>query len=472
MALNLTNLFTALGRIGRNAYLIASGQQLQSVPFGELSGFSYIDPSWINQLTQGYDGAIRASSGGMSAWTQAAQQILMKMVAAENPAYGVSLPASLSFLLSEMVAQAATVKKCTIGVPTVVADAANVGSGSLFITTTRGDGLSLQNIMAEETVLLLTSDSYTGGATRGQEPWQWSGAPNVSSLTTGQGVSLWDWDWPQGSGFSASGRCIAANSYANVSGNYLTNGDFATWTGGTPALSYWNLLTGAWGTDAARDGTNQLGGTYCVKFLPTATLTCLEQQFNSTTVTGVGAGTPAALTPFNGYALNLWLKGSAALTGILTVAFVDSAGTTLNDQSGSPASATLNLNTVTTSYAGYNFALRLPVVLPADGIVRLRIKITTALSGGNLFMDEVAFCRPTNLYPGGANLAMFSNPAAPFEAIPDPDGFTITFSNDRAGASFGATWQTLLNRLYQAPGLIVPYTTGVPTILDSLITNA
>lgn len=471
MALNLTNLFTALGRAGRNIYIINGAQALQPTPFNQLSGFAYINPAWIANLTQGYDSAIRISSSGEAPWVQASQQILLQMVAAENPAYGTSLSSALSFLYNEMVAQSETVEECTITDATV-ADPTNVGSGSIFVTTTRGDGVSLQNTVAEESTLLITADSYTGGSTVGQEPWRWSGAPNVSSLATGIGVGLWDWDWPQGSGASASGNAIKASSYNNTAANYLTNGDFATWTGSPAEASYWNLETGTWGTSIEQNSTDQLGGDYCVQFNLGATLNCLEQQFDTTTVTGVGAGTPAALTAYRGYAVNLFLRAAGVISGgVLTVSLVDSTGTTINDQSGNPQDQTLALTGLSTSWTGYPFPLRLPVVLPADGIVRLRIKITTALAGANLLMDEVAFCQPTSLYRGGPSIAVFSNPAAPFEAAPDPDGWTITFTNDRASALYGATWQTFINRLFQAPDLILPYDSP-GTILDTLITGA
>jgi hypothetical protein len=475
MALNLANLFTALGRCGRNAFLINGTQNNQGTPYSELAALSYINPTWIVQLTQGYDQAIRSSSGGMSPWIQAAQSILLNLVSAVNPNYGASLPAALSFLNSEMIAQGASVAQCTIGVPSVTPDPANVGIGSIFVTTTRGDGLSLQNTVAENTTLLITQDSYVGGATRGQEPWQWSGKPNLSSLNTGAGVGLWDWDWPQGSGASASGRSIAANAYNNVGGNFLTNGDMATWTGGPAVLSNWNLVTGTWGTDIRQSAVQFLSSPYSTEFLAgTGVLTALTQQFGSgSTVSGVTAGTPAALIPYRGYAINLWLKATGAITGgVLSISLVDSTGTVINDQSGVAQTQTLTLSTVTTSWKGYSFPLRLPVILPADGIIRLRIKITTALTGNSLFMDDVAFCVPVQAYPGGPNMAVFSSPANPFEGQPDPDGWTIGFTNNRAGATFGATWQTLINRLFQTPGLILPYSGPPGTILDTLITGA
>lgn len=470
----LDNIFEVTGRIGRTAYQIDSGQSTQAATFNEVVALSYVNPAWIANLSAQYDSAIRQQSTTMGVWQQAAQTILLGMVAGQDPFYGTSLSAALSYILQLMIAGSKTVKTCTITESTV-ADTANVGTGVVFCTLIRGDGLIFQNTVAEVSTLLITSDSYTGGATVGQEPWSWSGAANLSSLATGTPVGLWDWDWPQGSGASASASCIdASQDNTPVSGNYLTNSDFQSWTtGGTPILNNWHLTVGTWGTDILQEtGTVMTNTTYSVKFVAGATLTALTTQFNSAITDGTltTAGTVANITAFTGYAFNFWLKASGVISGgVLKVDLVDGSGTVINDQAGTANTYTLTLSTVTTSWVAYNTPFRLPVILPS--IVRVRIRISTALAGASLYMSWGAFSLPTNLYSGGPNLSVFSNPQAPFEANPDPDGFTLTFTNNRGGASYGATFQTLWNRLYQTPGLILPYS-GSPSYADSLITNS
>lgn len=477
MALDLTELFTALGRVGRTAYLIASGQDPQDVPFTALAGYAYVNPAWLAPLTQSYDSLIRNQSTGMATWIQFAQTFLLQTVAADNPYYGTSLPLALQYLFQEMISQSKTVQECTVGA-TVAADAANVGTGTCAVTLVRGDGLTLQNTIAEESTLIFTADSYTGGATAGREPWVWTGAPNLSSLGTGTPVGPWDWDWPQGSGAGTSGNAVSAAQDAGtgVSQNYLTNGDFETWdTAGTPFLDYWHLETGTWGTSIQRSGaTDGIDGGYCVQFNAGATLNGLEQEFDSSESDGAdaNAGTTAALANYTGYMGCLWLKGSGVISGgVMTISLVDSAGTVVNDQAGTANTKTITLSSVTTSWAAHTWAFRTPIEPPADGIYRLRIKITTALAGANLLMDYACWTLPSNCYAGGPNVAVFSNPESPFEASADPDAFTLTFTNDRGGASYGATWQTLINRLFQTPGLILSYS-GAPNIADSLITSA
>lgn len=479
MSLNLTNLFTALGRVGRTRYLIASGQQPQSVPFGELAGFAYVKPAWVAPLAQTYDSGIRQQSASMAPWTQAARTILQQFVAADDPAYGVSLPAALSYLYQQFIAQSATVARCTVAVSSNTPDAANVGTGKVFVTLVRSDGVPLEHTIAETSTLIVTADSYTGNATAGQEPWTWSGAPNVSSLGTGVPVGLSDWDWPTGSGASVSGNCISAAQDANTGGNYLTNGDFEAWTNGTPGTNppdNWYMDSGSWGTNVVR-GSTALDGSYSLQFKG-GTGTCgIRTQFNSTTVlsTTATAGTNAALTALASppYAFNLWLRSAAGTVsaGVLTIDLVNSSGTVLTDYAGASQSQTIALTGLTTTWQAQNFAFRTPRNMPADGIVRLRIRVSTGITGDDVFVDSVTFCQTKNCYLGGPNLCVFSNPAAPFVAGPDPDAFTLVTANDRAGASFCATWQTEILRQFGTPTLLLPSTTSPPTLADTLITG-
>lgn len=421
---------------------------------------------------QSYDSNIRGEMGSMSAWTSAVNTVLIQLVAAQDPAYGTSLQAAVSYLYQAMLASGDTVLQYTL-TSTVTADVGNVGIGSVFVTLIRGDGYSLQNTIPENATLLITADSYTGGATRGQEPWQYTGAPNVSSLGTGVGVGLWDWDNPQGSGASASGNCISASQYATGNGNILTNGDAANWTGSAPAvLNNWNLEIGTWGTSIIREAVQFLSSPYSIKFNTGATLNSLTQQFSTTASSGATAGTTVPIQPYLGYAFNLWLKAAGVVSGgVMTVSLVDSSGTVILDQKGTANSTTIALTGAPTSWTPHLIAFRTPVILPADGIVRLKVKITTALAGAALYMDDIAMCQPTNLYVGGPSIAVFSDASAPFEAVPEPDGWTIGLTNDYGGSTYHSSFQTLANRLWQIPGLILPYDPS-PTISDTLITGA
>lgn len=472
MALNLTNLFTALGRVANNAFRINTAQSSQNTPFDTLIGYSYVNPTWLSSLVQNYDALIRTESVGQEVWATTAQTILQAMVTEENPSYGTSLGSTLLYVDEQMQEQTSTVKECIL-TSGIVANPLNVGTPAVYVSLIREDGLTFQNTIAELGTLTFTDDSYTGTATVNLEPWQWAGAPNISSLGTGTPVGVWDWDWPQGSQSTVTGSNIDGAQEATASGNYLTNGAFESWTGTSPAvLDSWYLSGGAWGTDLRRTVSTTAGidGGYCVEFIAgTATTEYLSQQFDSNETTGTDptAGTTAALTPFKTYVFNVWLKADGVISaGVLTISLRDSSGTVINDRQGTANSTTIALAAHSTSWVAHQVEFRLPVQTPS--VVRIRIAMTTALAGANLYMDYAAFAQPTQLYSGGPLAISFANPAAPVEAGPNPDSWDITFTNDRGGATYGLTWQNVINRLFRTPTLILPYA-AIPTIDDGLI---
>lgn len=473
MAMNLTNLFTALGRVGKELLLVDTAQAGLQAPFTSLTGYSSVNPAWIASLTSSYDAASRMSSNSMEPWVVAATNILQGFVLADNPGYGGTVDAALEYVREQFVSQSASVAECTISA-TVTADTLNDGTPLVVCNVVRGDGVRLQNLVPELTTLIVTNDSYTGTATRGQENWQWVGAPNISSRGTGVAVGVYDFDWPQGSGASVAGNFVSAAQDASSGGNLLTNGDFETWTGSAPAvLDNWYLQTGTWGTSIQRSGaTDGIDGGYCVQFNTGATLNTLEQQFDSAETDGTqsDAGTSAACPNYSALNVALWTKASGVISGgVLTVSLVDGSGTVIADQAGTNNTATLALTGLSTSWVGRSFPFRLPVKLPTSG-VKLRIGITTALAGANLLMDYVAAAVPTALYTGGASIVAFSNPSDPVVAAPDPDAWSVTLANNFAGASYGATFQLLIYRLFQNATTILPYS-GSPTIADSLISS-
>lgn len=473
MSLNLTEFFEALGRMGRNGFVVNTAQNDQATVYDQLIALDGINPSWLASLSASYDALIRQESLGIATWATAAQTLLMAVVSADNPAYGNTIGSSLLYLFNEMVAQGVTVQECQVsGVS--AAESGNVGSPAVLISVTRRDGLIFQNIIPEVGTLFFTDDAYTGEATIHQEPWEYVGAPNISALGTGTAVGTYDWDWPQGSGVSVTGNLIDASQEATEGGNLLTNGDFETWTGSAPAvLDSWNLAVGTWGTTIQRSTSAAISGTYGVEFVAGATLNELRQQFNSAETDGTDetAGTDIAITAFRTYGFNVYLKAAGVITtGTLVIDFVDDNESVITDQQGTAQQQQIVLTGHATTWTAHPFEFRLPTRLPS--IVRIRIYIRVALGGANLYMDWAALAQMVSLYTGGPNILLFANPDDDaVEAGPDPDGFQFTFANDYGGSQFGASFQTLVSRLYQTPDLILPYD-PVPTIPDNLITDA
>lgn len=451
MAIDYTTLFTQIGRIGRIAYVVAGGQA--GVPAAYTSLFAqYADHEYTGILESQADSFTRRAGAGsvMGPLVTLARQTLLDAVATDAPSQGRTVELALAELVRQMTADGKSVADCTVSV-TPAALTGNTGDGALVTSTKRGDGLIQQNAVAEEARLVCTRDSYASGATAGLETFRFLGADPGRAAT-------WDYDWPGGSGADGSFTAISPGVDASGSNNRLTNSDFEDWT--SSAADNWLLSSGAWGTDAVQSATAH-GGTYSVNVPATKTPT-IYQAFDSST------GTTATLAPLTSYAVNLWLRRvSAALTtGTLVVELTDSGGTVVADEAGTNNTFSIDLTTLTTSWAAFNGVFRVPAVPPAT----LRLRLRVSVAGDNDFLiDDVAMGGLFAPYRASPGYAVFAG-ATPW-AI--GDGWDATVANNRAGASYGATFQTLFDRLFgtAAAGVIVPYS-GTETQADTLITAA
>lgn len=458
MALDLTTnpggLFPRIGRIGKIAYSLNTFQSPMATQFNNIVAqyaSTLQDVGGLVAIQQ--NSLIRSTSGIMGFASAAATQTILKMVEADNPPMATSFFNAMTYVIEQMIAQAATVNRCTVSVtPTVLTG--SVGNGAIVTTTKRGDGLVQENLFAESMRLACVSDSYTGGATAGQEVF------TLRSETALAGV--WDWDYPQGSGLTTQTSAVSASTDASTGSNLLTNGDMESWnTDVPPELNNWVLEDGTWGTDIQRGATPNRG-TYSLQFLPTANDTEIYQQFGDAT-----NGTSVTMTPLFDYAVNLWLRENAntASAGVLTVALVDSLGAVINDDQGVANSFTIDCTALGSTFVARNGVFRLPSVPPS--VVRLQLRMSTALAGDSVFVDDICLARMQPTYSGGFFYSVFSG-ATNFV---NGDGWSIVTTNNRAGASFLATFQSLFDRLLpmRQNGFLLP-SAAVGTILDTLIT--
>lgn len=455
MAINFNTLFTRLGHIGKVGYVLAGTQAgvpaLLTTLFGDYTGTSDVD------LIGGIISAEDQIPAGVVSPTpfvaSVAASTLIRMVQADVPSVNALVPALVE-LIRQMRAGSETVKASAI-TSTTAALSTNIGSGVVVTTTKRGDGLVQEDAVAEILRVSCIADSYTGGATQGQETFAIAGPL--------QTVGLWNYNYPTGSGANNTTGAISADENSNDSGNVLSNSDFEDWSGSPNAADDWTIGGGgAWATDVVEDTTNPMRGTRCAKWVASANNTFIYQQFNS------GTGTAVNPVPLTSYAVNLWLRKESGTisAGVLTVELVDGSGTVINDQQGTANSFTVTLSSLTTSYVAYNGVFRIPNVPPST--IRLRFRLSTALSGANFLMDDVAMSRVTAAYPGGCSAVIFSG-ATPFVA---GDGWNWTATNDRGGATYLATFQALFDRFFNMKqnGLLLPSTSGVATQPDTKIT--
>ncbi len=449
-------LFTRLGRLLHVGYVHSPYQA--SLP----ATFDSINAQYLATLlavgggvsTQA-NGLTRVSSGVMSFAPQTAQQTVIQMILADQPPQARSLQSALLEVVRQMKLNGVTVEANIIGI-TPTALTGSIGNGVLVTTTKRGDGLIQENSIQESLRLVCTQDAYTGGATAGRERFGLTGSPILTS-------TVWDYDWPAGSGASTPANAISSSQEASANGNLPTNGSFESWSSdAAPELESFTLSTGTWGTDIQRNSTNPNQGTYCVQFLPgTGVNTALYQEFGDST--NGTSPIPVGLAP---YTVNVWLRklSGTISAGVLTVELVDGSGTVTNDEQGNPNSTTITLSTLTTSYVAHSANFRLSATPPDT--IRLRFRVSTALVGASFLMDDYCFTPPTQMYVGGPYFAVFSGSTQ----FVGGDGWNLAVTNNSGGASYQGTFQTGFVRLFNTPQLGILLPSDTPgTVLNSLI---
>lgn len=448
-----------MGKLGKILHVLNSHQPTLDTAIGNVAAqYASTLRDAYGQLAAAQLGMVRSQTGIMGQVQTLARATVLGMVEADSPAAARSLEDALFEVRRQMLASGDSVPACTVAA-TIAALGTPAGTGNRVVSTKRGDGLVQQNLFAEVGRLVCTADSHSGGATAGREQFEYVGESN-------QTAGVYDYDWPVGTDARTSLSAVSADEDASASGNLLTNGDMETWdTAGTPTLNGQNwVTTGTAGTDFARNATTPFRGTYDFKFLAgTGANTALAQTFNDSS-TGTGANP----LPLTSYAFNAWMRRDGAVSaGVLTVDLVDATNTVIADARGVNNSFATTLSTLATTFGAISGVFRLPAAPPST--VKLRIRMSTALAGANVYLDDVCLARLTPLYTGGPGLAVFSG-VTPFVT---GDTHTVTQTNDRASATFLATWQALFDRLFSSrgigPGFLLP-SSGSPTILDTLIT--
>lgn len=460
MAITFTGtggLFTRLGRILHVGYQLTPFES--SIP----ALYKQVFDQYLASLEE-IGGAVevqsntlaRIPSGVMNFATQAGSDTVQGMVLADQASQSITLQGAIQEVIRQMIVGGYYVTPNAITI-TPAQLPSFVGNGVLVTSTKRGDGLVQENSIAEVLRLTCTSDSYTGGRTQGQEQFGLTGAPVLGGV--------WDYDYPTGSGASAALNAISAAEYANPTGNLLTNGNFEVWTDDAiPELNFWTLGTGTWGTNIKRDTTAPNQGTYALQFQASGVNTTLYQEFGDAT-----DGTAVEPDGLRSYSVNLWVRklSGTISAGVLRVALVDASGTVLNDQQGLANSFNITCSALTTSYVAYNAVFRLNATPPSE--VRLQLRMTTALAGGDVLVDDACYAPMTSFYQGGPGLAIFSG-ATPFVAA---SAWNLTVTNNQGGASYCGTFQTGFERLFSmrnfgGAGLLLP-STGSTLINNSLI---
>ncbi len=450
MAIDIDALFTQLGRCGKLALLVNQHQAaLPAALEALITLYDATTPPGLRDVVAtliayaGNGAVVSNQQAWMSLVQEAARQTVIRTVRADRPSSAGRLGEALAEVVRQMVTQAKTVKRSTTSVAAVAGT--NSGDGVCVVSSKRGDGLSNELIFPEVVRVECVADSYGGGRAAGREGFTYFGQ-------VGNPADVWGYDWPRGSGV-ATGYTVTSPADET----YVLNGDledFAT----ADVPDSWTIAVGTAGTHVLKDIVVFYDGAASVKLPGSATLASLTQE----PATALSGQTP--------YAVALWVRTSGVpAAGVLTVDLCDSGGTVTTDTAGTSNSFTQSLPGLTgATWTPISGVFRTGKSVPSG--VKLRVRLTTALSGGtDLNIDRVVMTPLLAPYAGGPGLALVGG-AAPFAA---EDVFTVTSANDRASATYNATFQAFFDRAFgmRSLGTQLPSTAGTPTQLDTLITS-
>lgn len=452
------NLFNRLGSIGYWLVLLRQFQDgLDTAMTDPTSGSTpqYASEADLQaQIGTAYQGSLSSAESCAFTAQQLAGNTINRMVFRDNPRIAqtlnsVNLTASLQEVIRQMQVAGATIQAQTV--TATPSSFTGQGNGVLVASTRRYDGLVQENAYAEALLVSCSADSFSGGATAGNEGFTVTG--------TGAEPDPFAFDWPLGSNAESSLNAIDGES-DNASGNLLTNSGFGEFTGGIP--DNWTAVLGS-GNFAQESTIVYDSATSALKITGNAsgTLSELTQTFD------LAAGTSGILDAYTQYALNVWMRrdGIAPAAGVLRFALIDGSGAIINDQAGNPCSWTVALTGLSTVYTAYNGFFRLPAKPPTT--IKLQVKITTALtSGRSVYLDKMGMGTTTQVYSGGPALAVFAG-SLPFVV---QDYGTATIANNRGGQVNLASFGPLLQRWFDLASLdlLVP-SSSLPTLSDSAL---
>jgi len=167
------------------------------------------------------------------------------------------------------------------------------------------------------------------------------------------------------------------------------------------------------------------------------------------------------LTADTVYCLHWRHKISSGATGTVRFAVLNSvAGSVVTDSAGNSNSLSVDISTLTTSFAATKLFIRVPPSLKQPAF--LSIKATTAVANTKLYcFDELVLVKAKQLYAGGPYAAAFRGNVPPLPT----EYWDLVVANDRSG-----TLHEWFDRCFnlRAGNLVLP-TSGGTSIPDSVV---
>lgn len=460
MAIDFGVLFERLGRLGHVAYLVHTHEATIPDALEDLyDDYDGITPGTglrdVVAPVIALDDAITYVAGTfLPVIQEAAVQTLLRMVENDQPYAAGSVEDALVELRRQMLVAGETVLRSVVSVA-ATALAGNSGTGQVVVTTTGGDGLPLELVVAETGKLFCEESSYTGDAVAGAEGFRWLG--EVADLS-----DVWRYDWPAGSNSSAAYTSVDPDS----TDTRVVNGGFESFAVAN-VPDGWVIAAGTAGTEVLQDLVVFWTGVSSLKLVGAATNTSLTQAFGQDDEADGSTDTPTALTA---YGVSFWVRVTTVpAAGVLTCDLIDGTGAVVADAQGVNNTFTRVITTlVNLTWTAVQGVFRLPKAIPAG--LKIRLRLSTAMTAGSsLNIDQLTLAELAEPYPGGPLIGVFSGATGWAEL----DGYTLAVANDRGGGLYGATFQTVFERFYGMTnfGLLLPSTTsGGETQPDTLIT--
>lgn len=372
-----------------------------------------------------------------------AANALIDTVTTHDPLIPKNVTACMNELVSQMLKDNKTVAKLKNTITVSDPSAKNV----VVWENKNTKGGPNQFTLAESIRFEVSSDSYTGGASSGNETF--------SIITKDSVDGAYSYDYPAGSGASDTfGRVNIRGSGSE--GNILLNGTFTEpdTTVITAPLS--------WDSSASKGtkGTNWITTTSGLLITGNATQDVRLQQ-NVTTYINTNAL----------YSFYFKLNAPVALTtGDFQIDLIDDYGTILASDVNSMLSFSVPLSTLTSTDSVFTGSFVMGS--KKSPIVHLRIR-STLESTKTLYVKDMVLSEMHEVYPGGPFVSVLGLPTAPLYKGDRIDNVITKAKDDGTtnGATYtNATFQILFDRLFgtSPSGFTLP-NSATPNIPDSLI---
>ena len=421
-------LFTRWGTFA-GAFLAEEVWQQTSIPGYEsnIAAQFASNLSDVGTLSSDTQNAVSLIQGLKSQFVTYASQTAIQMTLSDINLPDDQISTILGEIITQMAAASQTINANVIG--SSFTAPSEVGS-ELAIGMINSSGQPLQYVYAEPIQIKCIQDGQGNGAAYSPSNQVFSarGALAAPAMT--------DPAWPGGSG--ASLAITVLNPDANgTSGDYLTNGNFETWSGSPLTATGWTIAVGTAGTTVVQSAT-PFRGSFSLGIVG-----------NGTELTSVTQDVTSFLSPSTVY----------VVCGRVSVSAVPAAGVLSIGIAGGEIS--ISLPSQTTSFSFQSLIFATPSRLSSD--YKFGITLTTPLSSGTTVNVDDVVIAPVGQLGYGAYIAI---PPAQTPFIIG-DEFLLTVTNSYAGKFQNWLWRTFnMDQL----GLIFPNST-TPTIADSLITT-